>query len=112
MRRLPRAPPRLGRGSGAVLARARRGPRARVLAAVGARARRVAGPRVGTLVRRRAAEPRAELRPPLGREDACGAGGDLPRRGRRAAGADVGRAVAGGDTAPPGAPWARGGAPR
>ena len=105
LRELPRAPAPLGRGPRALLPRARRGPRARVLEAVGARARHVEGDRVGDVVRRRPPERRDELPPPLGGAPARRPGRRLPRRGRGAARADVPRAV-GGDRA------ARGGARR
>ena len=63
-----------------VLARGRRRSRDRVLAAVDAGARRLARARVVDVVRRRAAEPRLELRPPLARAPRRGRG--LARRGR------------------------------
>ena len=58
--------------------------------------RPVARPRVGDLVRRREAEHRLELRPPLAQRPG---GGRLPRRGRGAARADLRRALGRGHAA-------------
>ena len=74
-----------------VLAGGRRGPRARVRRALGAGRRPLPRARVGDVVRRRQAEHRLELRPPVAGAPADGGG--LPRRGRRAPGADLRRAL-------------------
>ena len=66
VRRLREARALLAGGAGAVLAGGDRGHGPRVLAAVGRRGGHVERPRVGNVVRRRQAQPRRELRPPLG----------------------------------------------
>ena len=65
---------------------------------MGARSRRVARARVGDLVRRREAQPRLELRAPLGaRRAGRRGGGRLAERGREARGAHLRGALGRGD---------------
>ena len=59
--------------------------------------RSLARARVGDLVRRRQAEHRLELRPPVGGADARGGGGRVPGRERRSAHPDLRGALPGGD---------------
>src|SRR5262249_14695311 len=90
----------LRRRAGAVPAGGRGGHGARVLEALGAGGRPLAWAGVGDVVRRRAAQPRLELRAPLGaRRSRRGGRGRLAERGRAAAGADLPRALRGGDEA-------------
>ena len=79
-----------------VLAGGRGGHRDRAVRALVRGRRPVARPRVGDLVRRRQAEHRLELRPPLAERPV---GGRLPRRGRGAARADLRRALGRGHAA-------------
>ena len=86
-----------------VLAGCDRGHGPRVLAALGRSRRPLARPRVGDVVRRRQAQHRLELRPPLGRAPAgCDRNG-RPEGGRIPARADVRRALGRGDEARRGA---------
>ena len=94
-----------------VLGGGRRGPRARVLRALGAGRRPLARPRVGDLVLGREAEHRLELRAPVAeRPPGCG----LPRRGRSPPVADLRRALGRGHAAggAPGRARGRGRRPR
>ncbi len=83
LRRLPRTRSPLAGGTRLVLGCGGRGHGARVLSSVGGRRRPLARPRVGDLVRRRAAQHRAQLRPSLGGADSRDRGLRLARRGRR-----------------------------
>src|SRR5262245_45607231 len=74
-RALPRPGPDLDRGARPVLAGPDRRSGPRVLRAVDGGGRRLGRPRVGEVVRRREAEPRVELRAPLGRRRVGGGGG-------------------------------------
>ena len=86
-----------------VLGGGRRGPGHRVRRALARDRRPLARAGVGDVVRRRQAQHRVELRPPLGRRATRRRRSGLSRRGRRAALADVRGAVARGDAARGGA---------
>ena len=83
-RRLLGARPALAGRPRLVLARGRRGPRARVLPTVGVGLRRLARARVDDLVQWRDGVDRAQLRPPLGRARAGPRRSRVCRRGRLA----------------------------